>query len=62
MPLADIGEFIGGGDRGEFSARLGRVDRDLTARIRRLRVTQRRLRQLAAGDLQFLPADVTAHI
>lgn len=36
VPLADIRELTGGGDHGEFSARLDRVDRELTARIRRL--------------------------
>lgn len=38
------------------------IDNDLTARIRSLRQTQRRLRDLASGHTRLLPADVDNHL
>ena len=61
LPLADIREMTAE-DPSDLAAHIQRVDRDLTARIRRLRLTQRRLRQLATGTLRLLPADVTTHL
>jgi DNA-binding transcriptional MerR regulator len=46
----------------EFRRALHRVDAELTARIHRLRQTRRRLRQLAAGEIQMLPLEVTSHL
>jgi len=46
----------------EFRRALHHVDLDLTARIRRLRHTQRRLRQLAIGQIQMLPSEVSSHL
>lgn len=46
----------------DFSNAVRRIDADLTARIRRLQQTRRRLRQLTAGNLHLLPTEVTAHL
>lgn len=61
VPLARIAELTIASGR-DFSDGVQRIDHDLTARIRKLRETQRRLRQLAAGTLQLLPADVADHL
>ncbi|SDD98733.1 MerR family transcriptional regulator [Auraticoccus monumenti] len=61
LPLADIRE-VTAEDDSDLATHIQRADRDLSDRIRRLRATQRRLRQLAAGTLQLLPGDVTAHL
>jgi DNA-binding transcriptional MerR regulator len=61
VPLARIQDLKAAS--GEQSRRtLHQVDIDLTARIRKLRHTQRRLRQLAAGQIQVLPPEVTSHL
>jgi DNA-binding transcriptional MerR regulator len=61
VPLARIQDLKAAS--GEQSRRtLHQVDIDLTARIRTLRHTQRRLRQLAAGQIQVLPPEVTSHL
>lgn len=61
VPLASIRELdaVTGDD---FATALLRIDEGLTARIRKLRQAQRRLRQLAAGNLQLLPAEVANHL
>jgi hypothetical protein len=46
----------------ELESALRLVDLDLSARVRALRDTQRRLRRLAAGDLQMLPHEVSSHL
>lgn len=61
VPLADIGQLSAVAEA-DFRVALQKVDRDLTARMRKLRQTQRRLRQLAAGNLQLLPAEVADHL
>lgn len=45
-----------------FRRALTEIDNDLTARIRRLRHTQRRLRELASGQTRLLPAEVDQHL
>ena len=55
VPLARIRELRSGDGLGEA---LRQIDDDLSARIRGLRETQERLRQLAGGQLSALPADV----
>jgi DNA-binding transcriptional MerR regulator len=61
VPLARIRD-LQAAPKEEFRRALHQVDRDLTARIRRLRHTQRRLRQLAAGHIQMLPSEVSSHL
>lgn len=61
VPLATIRELKSVSED-DFADALHRIDHDLTSRIRRLRQTQHRLRQLAAGHLQLLPAEVTGHL
>jgi DNA-binding transcriptional MerR regulator len=61
VPLARIKAFNAASDE-EFQRALGEVDSDLTARIRSLRHTQRRLRELASGHTQLLPAEVDRHL
>lgn len=61
VPLARIGDLKAASGE-EFRQVLHQVDADLTARIRRLRHTQRRLRQLAVGQIQMLPPEVTSHL
>jgi DNA-binding transcriptional MerR regulator len=45
-----------------FQRALTEIDDDLTARIRNLHRTQRRLRELAAGRTRLLPAEVDHHL
>jgi DNA-binding transcriptional MerR regulator len=45
-----------------FRRALTEIDADLTARIRRLRHTQRRLRELASGQTRLLPPEVDQHL
>ena len=59
VPLARIRELRAGGGLREA---LRQIDADLTARIRGLRETRSRLRQLADGDLAALPEPVVAHL
>jgi DNA-binding transcriptional MerR regulator len=61
VPLARIQDLKAASGE-QFRRTLHQVDIDLTARIRRLRHTQRRLRQLAAGQIQVLPPEVTSHL
>jgi DNA-binding transcriptional MerR regulator len=56
VPLARIK------DLGDVRDVLADVDRELTARIRRLRETQKRLRRLAEGPVDLLPAEVGRHL
>ncbi|MFD3405989.1 MerR family transcriptional regulator [Kribbella sp. NPDC058693] len=59
VPLARIRELS---STDVLGPALEQIDADLTARIKRLRDTQRRLRMLAAGDIRILPANVEAHL
>ncbi|MFE2431246.1 MerR family transcriptional regulator [Streptomyces sp. NPDC059373] len=61
VPLARIRDLRSATDD-EFQQALREIDDELIARIRGLRATQRRLRQLAAGRLAPLPSDVSAHL
>ena len=61
VPLARIRDLEGATGE-EFQQALRQIDRDLTARIEGLRHTQQRLRQLAAGQIQLLPPEVTSHL
>ncbi|WP_326645107.1 MerR family transcriptional regulator [Streptosporangium sp. NBC_01755] len=61
VPLARIRELRAASDE-DFREVLHQVDTDLTARIRGLRETQRRLRRLAAGRLQTLLPEVSGHL
>ncbi|WP_329320514.1 MerR family transcriptional regulator [Streptomyces sp. NBC_01262] len=61
VPLARIRDLRSATDE-EFQQALREIDDELTARIRGLRATQRRLRQLAAGRLAPLPTEVSAHL
>ncbi|WP_262706374.1 MULTISPECIES: MerR family transcriptional regulator [Streptomyces] len=61
VPLARIRSLRSATDQ-EFQQALREIDDGLTARIRGLRATQGRLRQLAAGDLTPLPSEVGAHL
>ena len=61
VPLARIRELRAASDE-DFREALHHVDTDLTARIRGLRETQRRLRRLAAGRLQTLLPEVGSHL
>lgn len=61
VPLARIRDLRSSGDEA-FRQALREIDDELTARIRRLRATQGRLRQLAAGPLTPLPAEVVAYL
>lgn len=61
VPLARIRDLQAAPEE-EFRRALHQVDLDLTGRIRRLRHTQRRLRQLATGELRLLPPDVSSHL
>lgn len=58
VPLKQIREL--GSD--DLAHALAGIDADLSARIRQLRDTQRRLRKLASGELRLLPADVEHHL
>lgn len=61
VPLAKIRTLKEAPD-GAFRRALTRIDEDLTARIRSLRQTQRRLRELASGHTRLLPAEVDHHL
>lgn len=61
VPLARIRDLRAAPDA-DLRAALHDVDADLTARIRRLRQTQQRLRRLASGDADLLPPGVSAHL
>ena len=61
VPLARIRALKAASDEG-FQRALGDIDSDLTARIRSLRHTQRRLRELASGHTNLLPAEVDRHL
>lgn len=57
VPLARIRELRAASED-DFREALLRIDADLSARIRSLRATQRRLRRLAAGEAETLPEEV----
>ena len=61
VPLARIGDLTSATPE-EFARTLHQVDLDLTARIRGLRETQRRLRSLDVSHLQLLPPEIAAHL
>ncbi|MEY9967871.1 DNA-binding transcriptional MerR regulator [Streptacidiphilus sp. MAP12-16] len=61
VPLARIRDLKSATDD-EFQQALREIDDGLTARIRGLRATQQRLRQLAAGRLAPLPTEVSNHL
>jgi DNA-binding transcriptional MerR regulator len=61
VPLARIRALKAAPDEA-FQQALTEIGDDLTARIRRLRHTQRRLRELASGDTRLLPAEVDHHL
>ncbi|MGY6019394.1 MerR family transcriptional regulator [Streptomyces spinosirectus] len=61
VPLARIRD-LGSATDEELQQALREIDDELTARIRGLRSTQRRLRRLAAGHLVPLPDEVLAHL
>lgn len=61
VPLARIRDLTRATPE-EFETTLHQVDLDLTARIRRLRETQRRLRHLDTSHLQLLPPEVADHL
>ncbi|MFI9100738.1 MerR family transcriptional regulator [Streptomyces fildesensis] len=61
VPLSRIRDLRSATDE-EFQQALREIDDELTARIRGLRTTQGRLRELAAGHLALLPAEVGGHL
>ncbi|MEU4396897.1 MerR family transcriptional regulator [Kribbella sp. NPDC023855] len=61
VPLARIRE-LSTAAAPVFHEALDEIDNDLTARIRKLRHTQQRLRDLAAGRIHILPAEVDRHL
>ncbi|GGK22037.1 MerR family transcriptional regulator [Streptomyces camponoticapitis] len=61
VPLARIRDLRSASDD-EFREALGKIDEQLTERIRGLRATKRRLRRLATGSLAPLPEEVLAHL
>jgi DNA-binding transcriptional MerR regulator len=61
VPLARIKALNAASDEG-FQRALSEIDTELTGRIRSLRNTQRRLRGLASGHTQLLPAEVDRHL
>jgi DNA-binding transcriptional MerR regulator len=61
VPLARIRELRAATDS-EFRRALQRLDAELTVRIRELRDTQRRLRDLASGHEKLLPPQVARHV
>lgn len=61
VPLSRIRDLRSATDE-EFQQALRKIDDELTARIRGLRTTQGRLRELAAGHLALLPAEVGSHL
>ena len=60
VPLARIREL--GSTPEELALAVQQIDTDLTARIKSLRDTQRRLRKLAAGEISILPSNVEDHL
>lgn len=61
VPLARIRDLRSATDE-DFQQALREIDGDLAASIRGLQATQRRLRELAAGQLAPLPGEVGAHL
>src|SRR6266852_1036653 len=61
LPLARLRALKGAPDEA-FPRAVTEIDQDLTARIRNLRQTQRRLRDLASGHTRLLPAEVDQHL
>jgi DNA-binding transcriptional MerR regulator len=61
VPLARIKALKAAPDEA-FLRALTEIDKDLTARIRRLRRTQGLLRELASGHTRLLPAEVDFHL
>jgi DNA-binding transcriptional MerR regulator len=61
VPLARIRD-LRSADDAEFQQALRDIDAGLATRMRRLKATRERLRQLAAGHLAPLPAEVGAHL
>ena len=61
VPLARIRDLRAAPDEA-FRRALTEIDDDLTARIRGLRRTQRRLRELASGHTRLLPVEVDHHL
>ena len=61
VPLARIRDLRSATDD-EFRQALHQIDTDLSTRIRGLRATQERLRQLADGHLLAIPAEVRSHL
>jgi DNA-binding transcriptional MerR regulator len=61
VPLARIRALKATPDEA-FQRAVTEIDGDLTTRIRNLRRTQRRLRNLASGHTRLLPAEVDQHL
>jgi len=61
VPLARIRALTTASDEG-FQRALGDIDSNLSARIRSLRHTQGRLRELASGHTHLFPAEVERHL
>jgi len=61
VPLARIRELRAAPDA-DLHAALREIDAELTDRIRRLRRTRERLRSLASGEADLLPAGVSAYL
>ncbi|MFW3172676.1 MerR family transcriptional regulator [Geodermatophilus sp. CPCC 206100] len=61
VPLARIRELRAAPEEA-FRRSLGRIDEDLAARIRGLRRTRRRLRELAEGPGRLVPAEIEGHL
>jgi DNA-binding transcriptional MerR regulator len=61
VPLARIRALKAASEEA-FKRALTEIDDDLTARIRGLRQTQRRLRELASGHTRLLPTQVDNHL
>lgn len=61
VPLAKILSLKAASDDA-YRCALTEIDDDLTARLRSLRHTQRRLRELASGHTRLLPAEVDHHL
>jgi len=61
VPLARI-RALKAAPNEAFQRALTAIDSDLTARIRSLRQTQGRLRELASGHTRLLPAEVDHHL
>lgn len=61
VPLARVRQLRGAPEE-DFRHALAQIDSDLTVRIRGLRRTQSRLRELAEGHSRLLPTDVHHHL